>query len=504
MVLASLVTSVPAQAAPKPPPQPTWTTCPPDPDGNPVDPRLRCAKVTVPLDYADRHSPTIDIAVSRLATAKPGLRRGILVHNAGGPGGASLNLPSSYVQIYPQEVVDRYDLVSFDPRGIGYSAPVTCGRTREQLPVAKVAPFPAADGSIDGNITFARDLARDCLAHGGRELPYITTANTARDLDRVRIALGERKISYNSGSYGSYLGAVYASLYPDRTDRFVLDSLVGPGSVWRAQWRLWDRAAERRFTDFVTWAAANDPTLGTTADTIRANMFALADRLDREPVVIPGFGPVDGNTFRYIYFAASYYTAVFPAFAGIWHFLEGNGEPPQLFPPVDVPGIPQDNALAGQLAVICGDVRSSHDIDYYRRAVREDRARYPLLGGMGANIQPCAFWPGPKEPPAPITDRGPGNILLVQNLRDPATPYEGALDLRRALGHRAKLMTVNGGNHIVYSPVVPSCGVTAVNRYLSTGTLPDHDLSCDLDPTPPTTKRTRPALPGERFPFQGS
>ncbi|WP_051385577.1 alpha/beta hydrolase [Actinokineospora inagensis] len=505
VVLASLVTSVPAQAVSETtPPPPTWTTCPPDPAGNPVDPRLRCTKISVPLDYSDSHSPTIDIAVSRLATAKPELRRGILLHNAGGPGGVSLNLPSFYVQIYPQDVLDRYDLVSFDPRGIGYSAPVTCGRTPAQLPRAKTLPFPAANGSIEDNITFARDLARDCLAHGGRELPYITTANTARDMDRIRAALGERKISYNSGSYGSYLGAVYASLFPDRTDRVVIDSNVGPSSVWQAQWRLWDRAAEVRYGDFAKWVIANDPALGTTPDQLRANMFAMADKLDKKPVEIPGFMLVDGNTFRLIYFAASYYTAAFPGFTGIWHFLNGEGPPPTVFPPVDIPGIPADNGTASQLAVVCGDARSSHDIDQYRRAVRDDRARYTLLNGMGANIWPCAFWPDPKEPLVPITDHGPNNILMVQNLRDPATPYEGALDMRHSLGHRARLVTVNGGNHGVYNPTVPSCGVTAVNQFLAAGTLPSHDISCDLDPAPQVTSLTRAPFAGEQqFPLLG-
>ncbi len=461
-----------------------WTECPPDPYGNPIDPRLRCTRITVPLDYSDPHGPTIQIAVSRLSTAKPDLRRGILVHNAGDPGIAGLNLPSFYAQIYPPDVLDRYDLVGFDPRGVAYSSPITCGRTAAQVPRAKLQPFPAADGSIDDNIAFARGLAQDCLANGGRELPYITTANTARDLDRVRAALGERKISYNSASYGSYLGAVYTSLFPDRTDRVILDSAVGPHSVWQGEWRMADKATEVRFADFAAWSIAHDPSLGTTPEQVRANMFALAERLDRKPVEIPDFALVDGNTFRAIYFAASYYTAAFPSFAGIWHFLAGEGPPPMVFPPVDIPGIPPDNAAAVQTAVACGDARSSHDVDRYRRAAREDRARYPILGGMGANIRACAFWPDPRERSVSIHDHGPENILMVQNLRDPATPYEGALDMRHSLGHRARLVTVDAGNHGVYNPTAPSCGITAVNLYLATGTLPDHDTSCEPDPAP--------------------
>ncbi|KJY31169.1 tripeptidylaminopeptidase precursor, partial [Streptomyces sp. NRRL S-495] len=132
-----------AEAVPKQPTAPlVWTDCPADPSGAPVDPRLRCTTLTVPLDYREPRGRTIGIAVSRLPTAKPGLRRGILVHNGGGPGVASLHLPSAQESGYPQEVLDRYDLVGFDPRGVGRSTPVSCGRTAAEVPYELVFPFP--------------------------------------------------------------------------------------------------------------------------------------------------------------------------------------------------------------------------------------------------------------------------------------------------------------------------------------------------------------------------
>ncbi len=464
--------------------------------GIPVDPRLRCTTLKVPLDYDSPHGETIDIAVSRMQTAKPGLRRGILVHNGGGPGVASLNLPSAYVRAYPQDVLDRYDLVGFDPRGVGHSTPLTCGRTPAQLPDTLYLPYPAPDGSIDANVAFARDLARDCLAKGGHEVRYVTTANTARDMDQIRAALGESKVSYLSGSYGSYLGAVYATMFPERTDRFVIDANVDPTRVWQDEFRLWDPAAEVRFTDFAKWAVEHDPALGTTPDQVRANYLALADRLDHTPVVHPQAGPIDGNRFRGSFRNAYYHVLLFPRFAALWHFVDGSGPPPQIAVAPVIPGVPVDNIQASQTAVLCGDVASPRRIDSYRRAVREDRARYPILAGVGANIHACAFWPDPVERPVRVTDRGPDNILMVQNVRDPVTAYDGALGMRRALGHRARLITVDAGNHGAYDPSTPSCAVTGANRYLVTGELPERDLFCEPDPVPPGAGVARVALAG--------
>lgn len=481
-------------------PKPTlaWTNCPPPVMFPlPEDPRMRCATVRVPLDYRNPQGPTIEIMISRIATAKPGLRRGVLFHNGGGPGAPSLHLPSAYAQIYPQEVLDRYDLIGFDPRGVGYSAPVTCGRTPEQYPIDLYFPFPAPDGSITQNVNFAREVARDCQKNGGAALPYITTANTARDMDRIRIALGERKISYNSGSYGSYLGAVYATLFADRTDRFVIDSNVDPNRVWHKQWALWDAGMELRFADIAAWLAERNDTyqLGATPEEIRQGFFDLVARLDVNPVTIPGIGEINGNTMRGIVFGYSYHTAFFPELGDIWAYLDQGGGAAITAASLAPPLVPADNLRASQLAVICGDARAPRDIGHYQREVTADRARYPIMAGAGTNIWPCAFWRDPIEPPVKVTSKGPANILMVQTLRDPATPYLGALGMRQALGQRAKMVTVDTGNHGAYDTSTPSCAVRAVHRYLATGVLPVRDQSCAPDPEAPEARTTaRPLL----------
>jgi pimeloyl-ACP methyl ester carboxylesterase len=482
-------------------PEPEWTGCPPALLPVPDDPRLRCATLRVPLDYRRPQGRTIDVMISKIATAKPGLRRGVLLHNGGGPGVPSLHLPAAYAQIYPPEVLDRYDLVGFDPRGIGYSTPVTCGRTPDQYPLDVYFPFPAPDGSIDRNVRFARETARDCQEHGGAVLPHITTANTARDMDRIRIALGEPKVSYNSGSYGSYLGAVYATLFTHRTDRFVIDSNVDPDRIWHHQFALWDHGLELRFADIAAWLAERDATyhLGGTPAEVRQRYFELVARLDAAPVPHPELGQITGNMLRAIVFGFSYHTILFPELAEFWVFADrgGAGAAPSAASsvPVSVPvSVPADNVRASQLAVLCGDARAPREVQHYRGEVTVNRALFPLMGGMGTNIWPCAFWPDPVERPVKVTDRGPANILMIQTLRDPATPYRGALGMRQALGQRARMVTVDSGNHGAYDPSTPSCAVREAHRFLQTGILPARDQFCRPDPAAAAAQHRGPAV----------
>jgi pimeloyl-ACP methyl ester carboxylesterase len=479
-VIASAALVVPQASADQP--DLTWTTCPPPLLPLPDDPRLKCAKIQVPLDYRAPSGKTIEVMISRIATAKPGLRRGVLLHNGGGPGVPSLHLPVAYAQIYPPEVLERYDIIGFDPRGIGYSTPVTCGRTVEQFPIDLFVPFPAPDGSIDRNVQFAKEVARDCQVNGGDVLPHITTANTARDMDRIRIALGERKLSYNSGSYGSYLGAVYATLFADRTDRFIIDSNVDPTKVWHDQWSLMDVGNELRLNDLTAWLAERNETyhLGATAAQVRQRYFDLIARLDKTPVVHPEIGPMNGNILRSLTRGLVYHTTQFSTLAEFWAYADHGGAAPQRAAQAAVPA---DNQFASLLAVTCGDAGVPRDIQHYRREVAVNRVLFPAMNGMGTNIWPCAFWRDPVEPPVRVTSKGPSNILMVQTLRDPATPYAGALGMRRALGQRATMISVDTGNHGAYDPSTPSCAVRGVHSYLATGVRPA-DQFCKPDPAP--------------------
>ncbi|WP_103353727.1 alpha/beta hydrolase [Amycolatopsis sp. CA-128772] len=446
-----------------------WGPCPADV----AKPGLQCSTLEVPLDYRHPDGRKITVALSRLASANPAQRRGVLLVNQGGPGLNGLDFPVALVDAgLPQRVRDTYDVIGFDPRGVGHSTPVTCDMTPKQTAESVSPPFPYRAADVTKAAEAAKTVARQCLtSKTASMLPFVTTANTARDMDGIRTALGEPKLSYYGDSYGTYLGAVYTSLYPGRSDRIVLDSNLRPEGYDVEALRSQALGFETRFPDFAKLAAANPAqySLGATPAAVRAKYFELAERLDRAPA--QGY---DGTTFRTITAGFLRADAALPALAKLWHELDVN-EP--AFPPAGA-GADSDNFAASYLAVVCGDSRWPEAVGTYQRNVAVDRVRYPMYGPYAANIRPCAFWPAPAEPRVRITDDGPANVLMLQNLRDPATPMPGALRLRAAFGDRARLVTADQGGHVAYLNGANECGNNAVSDYLTTGKRPPHDAFC--------------------------
>ena len=147
-------------------------------------------------------------------------------------------------------------------------------------------------------------------------------------------------------------------------------------------------------------------------------------------------------------------------------------------------GVPADNYLASQLHVVCNDSDWPESVRTYQRNVAVDRIRYPMFGAAGANITPCAFWPSePVEPPVKITDHGPSNVLILHNLRDPATPLAGAQKLRQAFGDRARMVTADQGGHLAYLFLDNQCTNDIATNFLVTGERPHRDLACPAEPT---------------------
>ncbi|MEU9131435.1 alpha/beta hydrolase [Kitasatospora sp. NPDC048540] len=478
--IAVLATTVPvAAAAPAGPAPLTWGAC----DGA-TAPEQRCATLAVPLDHSRPDGPRITLAVSRIAAARPELRRGSLLLIPGGPGGTGLNTPSAVLGRLPQEVRDRYDLIGFDPRGVGHSTPVDCGLAHEDLSMVRLRPWPAADGSTAANTATARRVAETCLAHGGPVLRSLSTANEARDLDLLRQALGERRISAWGTSYGTYVGAVYATMFPAHTDRIVLDSNddPDPAKVGRGWLAAFGPGAEDRFPDFAAWAAApgNPDRLADTPEQVRPLFLDLAARLDRAPLPWPGANPpvLNGNALRETMVESLYDDEKFPVLARLVLAAQGSRPLPAVQAPPDAA---LQNTVAVSVGTLCNDVAWPPAAAGYPQAVARERAARPLTAGMPVNVMPCAFWPAPAEPPVRVTPRGPSNVLLVQNLRDPATPYRGALKLRQALGDRARMVAVDSGGHDAYLANGNACGDALVTRFLVTGGRPAADAFCPAE-----------------------
>ncbi|MEV5961261.1 alpha/beta hydrolase [Kribbella sp. NPDC051952] len=461
-----------------------WDKCPPEISPVPIPDGMQCGTLKVPLDYRAPNGRMIDIAVSRLPSKKPEKRRGILLTNPGGPSPGQ-NYPAFLVATgLPQSVLNSYDVIGMDPRGMGKSTPVSCDLTPAQQLLGNIPPYARNAADVTKRAAEVKQIAKQCAASKTAwMLPHVSAANTARDMDRIRVALGESKISYDGASWGTYLGAVYTTLFPERSDRIVLDSNMGPGGWDYPSDRLFGRGFADRFPDFAEFAAANhrEYGLGRTPAQVTVKYHELAARLDKKPVTAPDGTKIDGTVFRLTTFGMLYGPTQLPVLAEGWKALDANQPPP----PLPVGGdMDPNNLISARYYMICNDSRWPTSVGTYQRGVAVDRIRYPMFGAAGANIQPCAFWPDPTEPPVRVTDDGPSNVLMVQNLRDPATPLAGARQLRQAFGGRATMVTADQGGHGVYPLGKNRCASHAVTAFLTTGERPERDYNCSADAEP--------------------
>ncbi|MDJ0383886.1 alpha/beta hydrolase [Streptomyces sp. G-G2] len=442
---------------------------------------FQCATVQVPLDYGDSGGRTIGIAISRIKAGSAKERRGVLLLNPGGPGGPGLDMPVDPALHLSRTVRRQYDLIGFDPRGVGHSSPVSCGLTDDDRDTER--PYRA--GTFARDVERARTVAAKCQAAAGGTLRHLTTRNTARDMDAIRAALGEQKISYLGMSYGTYLGAVYTQLFPRRTDRFVLDSAADPAGYGRGMFTAQAERAELAFTRWTQWTARRHAAygLGRTPAAVRTTFWDLVTRADRTPIEDGGaLLSGDGIRAQRAVFARIEKAAAWVA--GLKETADGkkpgtSGQATGPVPPASARDVPPDNDDASAWAVLCADTRASwpSDPQQYRHDAIRDRTRYPLSGDFDANIKPCAFWKPGSEPRTAVDNNVPA--LIVQNEWDPLTPLAGGRAMHRAL-HGSRMVTVAGGEgHIVNGS--NSCADTSAMAYLATGRLPGKDLTCRAD-----------------------
>ncbi|MEU1518989.1 alpha/beta hydrolase [Streptomyces sp. NPDC005811] len=460
--------------------RPAWHRCG-SPDRYPAS--YQCATVTVPLDYAHPRGRTLALKISRLRTSVPGKRHGVLLSNPGGPGDLALDDPVAMQDALAKSVRDRYDLVGFDPRGLGASSPLHCGLTQDEASPA-LHPYRAATFAKD--TARARDTAARCIARERARLPYITTRNTARDMDVIRAVLGEKKISYLGWSYGTYLGAVYTQLFPGHSDRMVLDSAVDPNRFGRHTNLAMATGAEPAFRDWSRLIARRDGTyhLGGTPEKVRAAFWQQVARANRTPIRYRGAdeahqgAAVTGDDIR-DWLRADFSNAPYQAARELSDLRTSPTTRPDPAPTGGKADPVDDNAIALNLAVMCGDNSASwprNPVRYRLDAIR-DKARNPLYGDFTANITPCAFWPKGSEAATRVDNKV--GALVVQNQWDSQTPLSEGLAMHRAL-HGSRLVQVQDGRgHVIYGmPDAPACVTRTVNAYLTTGRLPARDVTC--------------------------
>ncbi|WP_329055297.1 alpha/beta hydrolase [Streptomyces violaceus] len=441
----------------------------------------RCADVTVPLDYSDPGGRTITVAISRIRATDTDRRVGPLLLNGGGPGGPSLGDPP-WVRRAMKDVAARYDVVGVDPRFIGRSTPLDC-----RWPTGSAWRGAGADrAGFDRMTAFAKDLAERCRGSAGDVLPHATTRNTARDMDVVRAALGERRISYLGYSYGSYLGEVYTTMFPGRTDRVVLDGVIDPDRYGPRLLRGVERANRHALEGWASWAAAREATYGLGGT--RGEVLAAVDRVrkvsSRTPLRL-GDHRLDEHVMPMVVFngLSQHNDAAYGDFAqGVRDMLRAS-QGQRVTPSPWLAGV-LEFTLTGaaspygsaQTAILCGDGTAPRDPEVYWRDVQRGRAQDPLFAPVTHNINPCAFWDRPRERPTTIRDDLPA--LLVNAAGDPRTDHEGARTVR-GMWPSSRLVTLSGADqHAVYGVHGEPCVDDTVNAYLATGRLPAKDVDC--------------------------
>ncbi|MEW2516522.1 alpha/beta fold hydrolase [Actinacidiphila alni] len=428
------------------------------------DPRQQCARLAVPLDHRRPNGPHIAIEVSRI---RSGAAHPLaLMVGQGGPGFGGLDLPSAEETALPPEVAARTDIYGMDYRGIGASSPLDCDIAPADRSEATGVPYPAADGSIDANTAWAARIAADCAAHAGDELRYVNTVNIARDIDSLRVALGLPTLSYTGTSYGTFVGAVYASLYPTTSGRVLLNSVVPPGGVKEAIEHK-GQAVETAFPPFADWVAARDATyhLGTTRTAVRSAVLATADHLNSHPILLPDGAPLTGNLLLEAQEALLEQSTYYPLLAGLLKDARTGSLPSGTGSDLPWSQLLTDNFVSAQDAVVCNDSAWPRDPAHYRTAVTRNAARYPLTAGSPRNVWPCAFWTTRSSDRALTPNpHGPANILLLQNTADPSTAPSGAVATRNAFGHRAALVSVDAVGHGV--DMTQPCVAEQVTRFL--------------------------------------
>ncbi|WKX20268.1 alpha/beta hydrolase [Streptomyces sp. HUAS CX7] len=467
------------------------------PDGT----RWQCATLRTPLNWKDPSGETIDLALIRArSSGTPDDRIGSLLFNFGGPGGSGVATLPGLAPDY-EKLRTRYDLVSFDPRGVGASSGVRC--LDAGLPDEDEIDQTPDDGGDETNalVRFNRETAAACKKNSGDVLPYVGTTQAAQDMDLLRQVLGDDELHYFGISYGTELGGVYAHLFPEHVGRAVLDGVVDPTQDAMEEALAQADGFQLAFEHFANWCAQQGCTLGDDAEDIVDLTVGLEEALDDTPLATPGGGELDGDALIDAISGALYRQDYWPALrVGLEAVTDDNGEVLEDLaealgqhgrggdPDGDGDGTAPDESNEDDAfrAITCDDSSNRYTVADVKSRLPDFLEASPLFGpGLAWSALTCDGWPVPGAAPHPeVGAPGASPVLLVGNTGDPATPYEGAARMAERLGEKVGVeLTYEGEGHGAYDSG-NTCVQNAVNAYLLDGRLPDPGTVCEAEPLP--------------------
>lgn len=441
---------------------------------SPCNGDLQCGTLVVPLDYAHSDGPTITIAVARHPAEAPADRIGSLVIDPGGPGVSGIDDMANELSALTPQLLDDFDIVLFDPRGVERSDPVTCGSDTGSAPPD---PVPVTPSRQAATIAGLKQFAAACETASAAVLPYVGTVDVARDMDRLRQALGDSGLTYMGQSYGTLLGLTYAALFPTHVRAMVLDSVVDPALSFNQMVQGQAVGFENVLNSFFTWCATSAACPWRPAGDPTNALLALLSAAASSPVPAG-----DGNAAG----AGELYDALLEALysQSDWPQLgdalaadaAGNGAPVfALSARYNTGG--STNADDAAAAIDCLDHPVSRDLASYGALADSLTASAPIFGPLLAwGEAGCAVWPvPPTRTVAPVAAPGAPPILVVGTTNDPATPYAWAVSVAKELDNGV-LLTRDGDDHVAY--FYSACVRADVQTYLVSGQTPPLGTVC--------------------------
>ncbi len=443
-----------------------------------------CGRLRVPLDYRAPATKAIELFLIRVRLAGQQKRLGSLVVNPGGPGGSGVDAAVGLSLTLPTDLMKRFDVVGFDPRGVGLSAPVECIPASLKDRAIALDPDARTEAQYREQVEVAKEISGACQRKYGTELKHYNTEETARDMDLVRQAVGDPKLTYLGYSYGTRLGAVYAHLFPKRVRALVLDGAVDPKAGEATAAETQAKGFERAFDQFAAGCRNRGATCLIGPDPRAAMRQALA-RARRAPVASGRTDPRKATAGHVLLAAIS---ALYDE--EDWPQLESaiaevnSGTAGGVFDLVDryVQRNPQgefSNLIDANTAINCSDTKERVPEATVRRALAKWRTAYPLFGSaLALGLIGCQQWAAPRQPPPAVKAAGAPPLLVVGTVNDPATPYASAKVLARTLA-TGRLLTWRGEGHTAY-PKTP-CVTAAVNAYLVSLKVPKTGATCSAN-----------------------
>ncbi|MFB9334215.1 alpha/beta hydrolase [Actinoplanes octamycinicus] len=451
----------------------SWKVCP-------EDEQVQCGVMRVPADWGDPYGPTIELQMARRQATDPARRIGVLIVNPGGPGGSAVNMALDG-ELFTPELRRRFDIIGLDPRGVGRSAPVLCSQA---LVDAKPSPLVPDEAAFRALAEYNRKLAADCTARSGPVVEHADTGSVVRDVEALRVALGEPRISILGASYGSLIGELYGETYPGTLRAVVLDSVMDHSVDVDTFLAQETAAVQDSFNEFVKWCA-RDARCVLRGQDIPRLWGTLMARAAAGTLEDPYDPPAKLGVWELI--SAAFSAFYDPQWFSFAHYLQDAAQPAAAagrrgrdVPPIDL----TPNSFP---AVFCGDwALPVGDFTAYRRRLDVLAALAPQVRASPLALSAaagCVGWPVPPASPQRVLSPAKLPMLLVNALHDPATGHAWARQVAAQLGPNARLLTYQGWGHIAYSH--SPCVKTAVERYLIDLTLPAAGASCPaVEPEP--------------------